>query len=108
MSHEDLDVSELREVLHALNTLSERLSVANPASSAQIHVSMGGITNGLAIGCSIVSGVLLFLGAIWVMFTMASMRQEISTTRQDLQDQQAAWVAVMQSKIAEAKNADRK
>lgn len=65
MSLEGLDVSELREVLLALNTISDRLSAVAPASNAQIHVHNDGIMRsaGSALGLAAIVSLILF--AIW-------------------------------------------
>ena len=95
---EELVLSLARELT---DTVAEIRSIRNNNSS--VHINAGGVTAAVALSASVLAAVLVCLGAGWIMLKQAHMEAEMSRTRQDLQDQQAAWVTVMQSRISEAK-----
>lgn len=94
---EELLVSLARELT---DTVAEFRSVRNNSS---VNINAGGVTAALALAASVLAAVLVCLGAGWIMLKQASMEAEMARTRQDLQDQQTAWVSVMQQRISEAK-----
>lgn len=72
-------------------------------TTSSVTINAGGITNAVSLTAAVLAIILAALSANWVMMRQAAMEAEMSRTRQDLQDQQAAWVAVMQQRINEAK-----
>ena len=72
-------------------------------TTSSVNINAGGVTAALALAASVLAAVLVCFGANWIMLKQASMEADLARTRQDLQDQQAAWVAVMQQRISEAK-----
>lgn len=95
---EELMLSLARELT---DTVAEIRSVRHNNSS--VNINAGGVTAALALSASILAAVLVVLSAVWIMLKQSHMEAEMSRTRQDLQDQQAAWVTVMQQRITEAR-----
>lgn len=92
-----------QKVVDEIEDLVKQAGRHNSASNAQIHVHAGGLINAF-LACGLGVCVLaLVLGGVWFQITVSEVRTELRQTRQDLQDQQAAWVSVMQSKVNEAK-----
>lgn len=89
-----------RQILAALLEIRHQ---NRPPGSSSVNINAGGITAGAALGLGGVALAVMVLFAFWVMLRLSSVQQEMVSTRQDLQDQQAAWVAVMQQKVNEAK-----
>lgn len=89
MSHGDLDVSELREVLQALNTVSERLAAQQPASNAQIHVHNDGIMRSANSALGLAGLICLILFAIWAVPAIRDNDAWLRITAEKVQRQQA-------------------
>lgn len=96
--NEELLISLARELTDTAAIFRE---VRN--SNSSVVINAGGITNAASLTAAILAIILAALSANWNMMRQAAMEAEMSRTRQDLQDQQAAWVAVMQQRISEAK-----
>lgn len=94
---EELLVSLARELT---DTVAEFRSVRNNSS---VTINAGGVTNAVSLSAAVIAVILVAFGAGWIMLKQANMESELARTRQDLQDQQTAWVAVMQQRISEAK-----
>jgi hypothetical protein len=101
----DLAVS-VKETNETTRVLVETARGQISSSNTTIHA--GGISAGIAIGVAAFSVALVFLGGVWLMLNLDGVRKEMTQTRQDLQDQQSAWVSVMQQRVNEAKNAAAK
>lgn len=72
-------------------------------TQSSVVINAGGVTNAVSLSAAVIAIILVGFGAGWVMLKQSSMEAELARTRQDLQDQQAAWVAVMQQRISETK-----
>lgn len=86
-----------------LSTLLEIRHQNRPPGSSSVNINAGGISAGIALGMGGVALVVMALFAFWVMLRLSAVQQELVTTRQDLQDQQAAWVTVINQKVDGAK-----
>lgn len=95
----------LAQSTRELNDAATRIADAihSQANTSNVTINAGGISAGIAIGMGGVALAVMFLVSIWMMMGLAQVRSELATTRQDLQDQQAAWVGVMQQKVNEVK-----
>lgn len=87
--------------------LDEVKSQQRPSPGLNISLNAGGVPVWIGLGVSLLCMAVMFLGMVWVMLNISAareeMRAEAARTRQDLQDQQAAWVSVMQRTVNEVK-----
>lgn len=107
----DPDTDDLRDIAASLatstrqlNDAAERIAEIMPSSNAAtITVQAGGLSAGFAAALAAASICLMLICSMWLMLKMHGVESKLETTRQDLQDQQAAWVSVMQQRVNEAR-----
>lgn len=100
-SPSEINADDLLSLAREMSDAAAEMRAIRTQSSVVINA--GGVTNAVSLSAAVIAVILVAFGAGWIMLKQSSMESELARTRQDLQDQQTAWVAVMQQRISEAK-----